>query len=267
MSALHYVAGIDFGTTNSAVSVSDCITAPRMVQIAQDCDTIPTALFFDEPTRRIYIGDDAYKKYREPFSDGRFMRSLKRLLGTPTMLTGTQIYGKYTKFEDIIAYFIGYLKEKLDESVGQSVTDVIMGRPVHFRDNDATSDDIAQQQLAQIARKVGFRNIRFQYEPIAAAFTHERHLTSERLALVIDIGGGTSDFTVIRLGPSLTTKSDRTDDILANTGIRIGGNDFDHAFAMRYFMPMYGLGSFITVAIKYCLYQMRHILTWQHGHL
>ncbi len=242
MSSLHYVAGIDFGTTNSAVSVSDG-GEPYMIKVDCTSNTIPSALFFDESSKRIFMGYDAYNKYCDPFSEGRFMRSLKRILGTPIMSTGTQIHGKYTKFEDIITYFIGHLKEKLDTYVNQSVTDVVMGRPVHFRDNDSSGDETAQKQLGQIAQKVGFKNIGFQYEPIAAAFAHERNLTSEHLAVVIDIGGGTSDFTVIRLGPNSMSKMDRTNDILANAGVRIGGNDFDYAFAVGKFMPEYGLGS------------------------
>ena len=242
MSLLHYVAGIDFGTTNSAVSVSDG-GVPHMVQITPGKDTIPSALFFDDNDKQVYMGYDAHQKYREPFSEGRFMRSLKRILGTSTMLTGTQIRGRYIKYEDIIGYFIRHLKEKLDETVGASVVDVVMGRPVHFRDNDTYGDIAAQNQLEQIARNVGFKNIGFQYEPIAAAFSHEQQLSSEHLAVVIDIGGGTSDFTVIRLGPKLAHKTDRTDDILANTGIRIGGNDFDRSFAIDKFMPLYGLGT------------------------
>jgi hypothetical chaperone protein len=242
MSLLHYVAGIDFGTTNSAVSVSDG-GVPHMVQITPGKDTIPSALFFDDNDKQVYMGYDAHQKYREPFSEGRFMRSLKRILGTSTMLTGTQIRGRYIKYEDIIGYFIRHLKEKLDETVGASVVDVVMGRPVHFRDNDSNGDEVAQNQLEQIARNVGFKNIGFQYEPIAAAFSHEQQLSSEHLAIVIDIGGGTSDFTVIRLGPKLAHKTDRTDDILANSGIRIGGNDFDRSFAIDKFMPLYGLGT------------------------
>ena len=242
MSLLHYVAGIDFGTTNSAVSVSDG-GVPYMVQITPGKDTIPSALFFDDNDKQVYMGYDAHQKYREPFSEGRFMRSLKRILGTSTMLTGTQIRGRYIKYEDIIGYFIRHLKEKLDETVGAPVVDVVMGRPVHFRDNDTYGDIAAQKQLEQIARNVGFKNIGFQYEPIAAAFSHEQQLSSEHLAVVIDIGGGTSDFTVIRLGPKLAHKTDRTDDILANTGIRIGGNDFDRSFAIDKFMPLYGLGT------------------------
>lgn len=242
MSLLHYVAGIDFGTTNSAVSVSDG-GVPHMVQITPGKDTIPSALFFDDNDKQVYMGYDAHQKYREPFSEGRFMRSLKRILGTSTMLTGTQIRGRYIKYEDIIGYFIRHLKEKLDETVGAPVVNVVMGRPVHFRDNDTYGDIAAQKQLEQIARNVGFKNIGFQYEPIAAAFSHEQQLSSEHLAVVIDIGGGTSDFTVIRLGPKLAHKTDRTDDILANTGIRIGGNDFDRSFAIDKFMPLYGLGT------------------------
>ena len=242
MSTPHYVAGIDFGTTNSAVSVTDG-GAPRLVRISPNADTIPTALFFDDNDRQVYIGLDAYNKYCEPFSSGRFMRSLKRILGTPAMLTGTEIHGRHVRFADIIGYFVRHLKDKLDEDVGAPVTDVILGRPVHFRDNDASGDIAAQNQLAEIARKCGFCNIGFQYEPIAAAFSHEALLTNECLALVIDIGGGTSDFTVIRLGPDLMHRQDRTDDILANSGIRIGGNDFDYAFALDKFMPLYGLGS------------------------
>ena len=242
MSLLHYVAGIDFGTTNSAVSVSDG-GVPHMVQITPGKDTIPSALFFDDNDKQVYMGYDAHQKYREPFSEGRFMRSLKRILGTSTMLTGTQIRGRYIKYEDIIGYFIRHLKEKLDETVGAPVANVVMGRPVHFRDNDTYGDIAAQKQLEQIARNVGFKNIGFQYEPIAAAFSHEQQLSSEHLAVVIDIGGGTSDFTVIRLGPKLAHKTDRTDDILANTGIRIGGNDFDRSFAIDKFMPLYGLGT------------------------
>ncbi len=249
MSSLHYVAGIDFGTTNSAVSVSDG-GVPRMVQITDNSDTIPTALFFDDMDRQVYIGYGAHNKYREPFSEGRFMRSLKRILGTPTMTAGTQIHGRYTKFEDIIGYFIQSLKERLDSCVGTSVTDVVMGRPVHFRDNDASGDEAAQKQLEQIAHNVGFKNIGFQYEPIAAAFSHEQRLSSEHLAIVIDIGGGTSDFTVIRLGPKLVHKTDRADDVLANTGVRIGGNDFDRNFAFDKFMPLYGLGTLYSSGDK-----------------
>ncbi len=118
-----------------------------------------------------------------------------------------------------------------------------MGRPVHFRDGDTAGDQRAENELHKIANSVGFHNVEFQFEPIAAAYAHEIKLQSERLACVIDIGGGTSDFTIIKIGPKLKNKIDRTDDILASTGIRIGGNDFDKDLCLKCFMPEFGFGT------------------------
>lgn len=242
MSVPHYVAGIDFGTTNSAVAISDG-GVPRMVEIEYGKDTIPTAMFFPDKSGDIYYGRDAQNQYTNGDGTGRFMRSIKRLLGTQIMRGGTVINGKMTDFETIIAYFIRHLKSKMDMSAGCSIEHVVMGRPVHFRDNDPSGDAQAQAELEKIARSVGFTHVAFQYEPIAAAFAHEQNLTSEKLAFVVDIGGGTSDFTVIRLSPARKLKLDRSDDVLANTGVRIGGNDFDKNLSLKTFMPQFGLGT------------------------
>ena len=242
MSVPHYVAGIDFGTTNSAVAISDG-GVPRMVEIEYGKDTIPTAMFFSDKSGDIYYGRDAQNQYTNGDGTGRFMRSIKRLLGTQIMRGGTVINGKMTDFETIIAYFIRHLKSKMDMSAGCPIEHVVMGRPVHFRDNNPSGDAQAQAELEKIARSVGFTHVAFQYEPIAAAFAHEQNLTSERLAFVVDIGGGTSDFTVIRLSPARKLKLDRSDDVLANTGVRIGGNDFDKNLSLKTFMPQFGLGT------------------------
>ena len=242
MSFPHYVAGIDFGTTNSAVAISDG-GVPRMVNLECGKDTIPTAMFFPDKSSNIYYGRDAQNQYTNGDGAGRFMRSMKRLLGTQIMRGGTVINGKMTDFETIIAYFIRHLKEKMDMVAGCPIEHVVMGRPVHFRDNDPSGDAQAQAELEKIARSVGFTHVAFQYEPIAAAFAHEQNLTSEKLAFVVDIGGGTSDFTVIRLSPARKLKQDISDDILANTGVRIGGNDFDKDLSLKSFMPCFGLGT------------------------
>lgn len=147
------------------------------------------------------------------------------------------------KFDDIIGAFVSYMKQKIDASANENVESVVMGRPVHFRDNDPAADDKAQQELERITKKAGFKNVCFQYEPIAAAFAHEQKINSEKLACVIDIGGGTSDFTVIRLSPENRNKADRTKDVLANTGVRIGGNDFDKNLSLNAFMPVLGMGT------------------------
>ena len=237
-----YVAGIDFGTSNSSTAITNG-GVPRLVDVENGRNTIPTALYFPEKSSEVFYGRTAQQKYVDSETGGRFMRSMKRILGTPLMDSSTQINGHMVKFDDIIGAFVSYMKQKIDASANENVESVVMGRPVHFRDNDPAADDKAQQELKQIARKAGFKNVCFQYEPIAAAFAHEQKINSEKLACVIDIGGGTSDFTVIRLSPENRNKADRTKDVLANTGVRIGGNDFDKNLSLNAFMPVLGMGT------------------------
>lgn len=237
-----YVAGIDFGTSNSSTAITNG-GVPRLVDVENGRNTIPTALYFPEKSSEVFYGRTAQQKYVDSETGGRFMRSIKRILGTPLMDSSTQINGHMVKFDDIIGAFVSYMKQKIDASANENVESVVMGRPVHFRDNDPAADDKAQQELERIAHKAGFKNICFQYEPIAAAFAHEQKINSEKLACVIDIGGGTSDFTVIRLSPENRNKADRTKDVLANTGVRIGGNDFDKNLSLNAFMPVLGMGT------------------------
>ena len=124
---------------------------------------------------------------------GRFMRSLKRVLGTSLMNQGTLVNGASMNFSTIIASFLKQLKDKADLVAGQEIDSVVMGRPVHFVDNDPAADARAQAELKVIAQRIGFTHIEFQFEPIAAAFAHEARLTGEKLAIVADLGGGTSD--------------------------------------------------------------------------
>lgn len=201
--------------------------------------TIPTALFFGD-NQKVSFGREAMRRYMLG-EQGRCLRSIKRILGTSLMKTGTLINGRSVKFEDILKCFLRHLKRQMDEAAGQSVENVVLGRPVHFRDNDAEGDARAEAELRQAAKETGFANIEFQYEPIAAAFAHEAKLEAEKLACVVDIGGGTSDFTIIRLGGGRSGKSDRKDDILASAGVRIGGNDFDKELALKAFMPQLGM--------------------------
>jgi hypothetical chaperone protein len=135
------------------------------------------------------------------------------------------------------------MREKANAAVEGEIDNVVMGRPVHFVDNDPEADLRAQDELENIARSIGFKHIDFQYEPIAAAFAHEGQVKNEKLAIVADLGGGTSDFTVIRLSRQNIHKKDRSTDILANTGIRVGGNDFDKNLSLSAIMPHIGYKS------------------------
>lgn len=230
--------GIDFGTSNSSVAIGTG-TAVSLVPVEGEQVTIPSALFFLRPNNDAYFGREAVNMFFERES-GRFMRSLKRVLGTSLMTQGTAVNNRHMQFNRIIGLFLKNLKEKTDAFAGADVENVVMGRPVHFVDHNPAADDRAQEELKAIARQVGFRHVEFQFEPIAAAFAHEVNIQGEQLAIVVDLGGGTSDFTVIKLSNRYIRKADRTADILASTGVRIGGNDFDKELSLALIMPEIG---------------------------
>ncbi|NMM00719.1 Hsp70 family protein [Paraburkholderia sp. RP-4-7] len=222
---MNYCA-IDFGTSNSAVAVPDG-AALRLAPVEGAYTTLPTAVFFntDENTRE--FGRAALAAYIDGF-DGRLMRSMKSILGSPLAENSTDLGdGSAIKYTDIIAIFVDHLKRSAEKSAGGPISRAVLGRPVFFVDDDPRADQMAQQQLEAAARSVGLREIHFQYEPIAAAFDYESHLTEEGLVLVADIGGGTSDFSLVRVGPERMTRVERKDDVLAHHGVHVAGTDFD----------------------------------------
>ncbi len=232
------VCGIDFGTSNSAIACGGT-DGVRLLPVEGEADTLPSALFFPVTAPKPVFGRAAQKLFFEG-EEGRFMRSLKRILGTALMKQGTVVNGKLRAFDEIIGYFISHIKTSAEKRLGEELTEVVMGRPVHFIDGDNEADGRAQAQLEAIARNAGFTEISFQYEPVAAAFAHETKVSGERRALVADIGGGTSDFTVIKVSSSYVNRADRLQDILGNSGVRIGGNDFDKSLSLGSFMPELG---------------------------
>jgi hypothetical chaperone protein len=147
-------------------------------------------------------------------------------------------------FTDILARFFGHLKTRLDLAQ-PFARNVVLGRPVHFVDDDAAGDCAAQDVLESIARATGFDHIGFQFEPIAAALHYEASVTAEKLVLIVDIGGGTSDFSLVRVSPERALAFDRAEDILGNHGIRVGGTDFDRLLSLAEVMPALGMGSLV----------------------
>lgn len=234
--------GIDFGTSNSSIAIAEKQKSPQLIEVEKQHTTIPSTIFYSAEKTYPVFGSQAIQAYISG-EQGRFMRSLKRVLGTDLMSVGTIINGKSVKFENILSQFIKNLKEKAEAISQKNINSVVMGRPVHFRDNDIKGDIQAEKELESIAKQVGFKNVVFQYEPIAAAYAHETKIEGEKLACVIDIGGGTSDFSIIRLGKKFSEKNNRSEDILANSGVRIGGNDFDQNLCIKEFMPSLGMGT------------------------
>ena len=230
--------GIDFGTSNSAVGfLKD--GNPCLVELENKKQTIPSAIFYDTEENSVHFGNEAISFYVDG-CEGRLLRSLKSILGSSLINESTEIGYKNIYFKDIIRDFVVFLKKGAECAMGHAVEDVVMGRPVWFVDGDAQADALAQGHLEDIARKAGFKNIFFQYEPIAAALDYEQSVANEELALIVDIGGGTSDFSVVRVSPDRRGRMDRKNDILANTGVHVGGTDLDLKLSLEQVMPLFG---------------------------
>lgn len=230
--------GIDFGTSNSTVGYI-AGGRSRLVPLEGEHVAMPSAVFYNFEDNNTYFGRRAIADYTEN-AEGRLLRALKSVLGSSLIHEKTRIKARYLAFSDIIGTFIGYLKERLDNELGEDIDHVVLGRPVHFVDEDEAADRDAQGQLEAAARAQGFKHIAFQFEPIAAALDYEQSVTREELALIIDIGGGTSDFSIVRVSPQRAHAADRKDDILASTGVHIGGTDFDRLLSVAHLMPELG---------------------------
>jgi hypothetical chaperone protein len=238
------VLGIDFGTSNSAAALIDAKGALQVIPLDGDRAEMPTALFFSsEDTgaeqHPVLYGAQAMQAYLNG-TEGRLLRSLKSLLGSRLMDEYTAVGDKSIRFFDIVVLFFKELKRRCEAHVGQPLTHAVLGRPVHFVDDDAERDALAQETLGRAALEAGFTHIAYQLEPIAAALDYEQRVAQETTALVVDIGGGTSDFTVIRLNPARSAQSNRGADILATTGVHIGGTDFDRLLDLSTVMPHLG---------------------------
>jgi hypothetical chaperone protein len=233
------VLGIDFGTSNSAAALLDAQGQLCVMALDGDSAAMPTALFFSNETHTTLFGTQAMQAYLAG-TEGRLMRAIKSLLGSPLMDEKTLVNGEQMSFFEIVVLFFKELKARCEAQTRQPITHAMLGRPVHFVDDNPVRDALAQATLGRAATEAGFTHIDFQLEPIAAAFDFEQRVTKETLALVVDIGGGTSDFTVIRLGPARRHETQRSSDILATTGVHLGGTDFDRLLNLSHVMPLLG---------------------------
>jgi hypothetical chaperone protein len=236
-----FACGIDFGTSNSSVGVCDA-QGPRLLPIQRGATSVPTALFFGFDDNSTTFGHEALERYfaRE---QGRYLRAIKSVLGAKLFKETTQVKHRRYAFGEIIAAFLQFLRLTAGRSLGAPPTSVVLGRPAFFVDDDPEADATAERQLEAAARAAGFEEIAFQFEPIAAALDYEQSVNAEEVALVADIGGGTSDFSVVRVSPERARSSDRHGDILGYTGVHIGGTDFDRQLGLASVMPALGLGS------------------------
>ncbi len=230
---------MDFGTSNSTFAVAEGNQRARLLPLEGQSVTLPSVIFFSFESDEVFFGRAAMADYVSG-GDGRLMRSLKSVLGSSLFSDVTRVKRQSLSFADILGTFIGELRRRAETALDRPIDQAVLGRPVRFVDDDDAADAEAQRQLEQAARAEGFAHVEFQFEPIAAALDYEQQVSREELGLVIDIGGGTADFSVIRVSPERAAAQDRRDDILSTAGVHIGGTDFDRLLSLSQVMPLLG---------------------------
>ncbi len=193
----------------------------------------------------LFFGRAAFEEYFQWPEEGYFVKSPKSFLG------GAGLRPEHIHFfEDIVTVMMQNIKQRAEKSLGQEITHTVIGRPVNFQGLDAeASNRQALDILTTAGKRAGFKEIEFLYEPIAAGLDFEMTLADNKTVLVVDIGGGTTDCAMVRMGPDYLQKADRREDFLAHTGERVGGNDLDIQIAGRHFMPLFGMNSLLKTGL------------------
>lgn len=212
--------GLDFGTSNTVITLSETQNKEKLFSYKDS-----SILYFPiSKNLEYYIGKEAILKYVENNMQGRLLKSVKTLLKQKSFKF-TWINGKKMTVEMLVSFVLKHFKEKAEKELEISLDEVILGRPAKFSE-DLEAEKIAEERLMNAAKLAGFKNIFVQLEPIAALLSFEQNLSSNKVVLVADLGGGTTDFSVMKLEPN-SKKSDRKSDILASGGVYIGGDLFD----------------------------------------
>jgi len=199
-----------------------------------------SVLFFPEGTREVFAGTRAIDEYLAR-ADGRFLQSLKGWLASASFRS-TNIRNRAITLEDLCGSLLRRIREQAEAAAGHSLERAVIGRPALFSD-DPEADALAERRLRAAALAAGWTEIELVIEPIAAALAYEADLKRDELVLVGDFGAGTSDFTLMRLGPSGRGRKDRRGDILASGGVAIGGDRIDAAIMRHKLLPHFGGGS------------------------
>lgn len=231
-----WIYAIDFGTSNSLicpVRVGE-VYEPVTMNPASENDKILKSILFTKDGDSWQFGHQAIEQYTEFGREGRIFRSLKKFLPEPAF-EGTKIFGKHYSIIDLIAIFIRELKERADKSLGFEVDRAVFGRPAIFSMNPE-KDKLAEERLKSAAIVAGFKEVYFCPEPLAAAYEFKRQLTEEKLVAIADFGGGTSDFTILKMNQNGFEKSD----ILAIGGVSVAGDAFDGVIMKEFVAPMFG---------------------------
>ena len=242
--------GLDFGTTNSAIGVADDAGAVKLARFTHKggiTDTFRSVLYFhpdarDKNGRYLPIaGPRALDRYLEAEGRGRLLQSLKSYVADRSF-QATSIFSRTHTIVDLLTLLLADLRERAEEELGPLGSRIVVGRPVHFAHASAPEDEaLAISRLREALGRVGFTDVIFEFEPVAAAYYYETQLDHDQRVLVADFGGGTSDFSLIEVGPSHRKSGKRT--ILGSDGVGLAGDALDAKVLHNVVAPMLGLGS------------------------
>lgn len=225
MKAADKIYAIDYGTSNSLLTAStpDKILPPLEIDPKASDPTILRSVLFYPDNKKVYFGQEAIDQYAEYSCEGRLFRSIKKYLPNPNFIA-TSIGHRPYKLEDIISTFLREMKERADKQMQTSVESVVLGRPARFSLEDS-EDHLAEERLLKAANQAGFKYVEFFPEPLAAAYEYRSTIQDEKLLLVADLGGGTSDFTVMKISPNNYSPTD----VLSLGGLSLAGDAMDGA--------------------------------------
>jgi hypothetical chaperone protein len=264
--------GIDFGTTNSAVAIARGGGPPRLASYASG-DAGGRTLAFrsilhfepadDGASRRIprvRAGPAALERYLATAGEGRLVQSIKSFLASP-LFEATEVYGAVYQLEDLIGALLAELRAAAEAELGPLGARVVVGRPVRFAGEGATDERLALSRLRSALARAGFEEVVFEYEPVAAAYHYALRLREAEVVMIGDFGGGTSDFSLLRLAPIGGGRSKHR--ILANAGVGVAGDAFDAKLVRHKIAPLLGRGT----SYKNPFGQVLPVPRWLYAHL
>ncbi|WP_422297373.1 Hsp70 family protein, partial [Candidatus Binatus sp.] len=230
--------GLDFGTTNSSIAIVGADGSPRLARFSaaeggDPTETFRSILFFEAPEETggtdsaVSVGNDAIRRYLAAAGNGRLVQSLKSFLADKTF-ESTDIMGETYTLGDLIAPILSALRDAAIAQFGELPPRIVVGRPVHFAAAGNPDEALARSRLDIAIRRAGWTDVVFEYEPVAAAYDYALRITRDETVLIADFGGGTSDFSVLRLKPRAAAKHRAARyEILGNDGVGIAGDAFD----------------------------------------
>ena len=244
--------GIDFGTTNSSIAHAFSSGEVELAQFSQMggvTDAYRSLLYLEQERERgakvtkSWTGPEGIERYLAAETKGRLIQSLKSFLSSRT-LQGTDVFGRRVTLEDLIARILRDLREKAERQFGITIRSAVVGRPVHFVGADTEADDsYAESRLKVAFQLAGYESVEFELEPVAAAHYYESTLDHDELILIGDFGGGTSDFSLVRVGPGIRKRGRGPGDLLGNAGLGLAGDAFDAKIIKHLVSPALGAGS------------------------